>query len=55
VITAYGATPGLLQVLPSAVVQGLLSLAGIPAGSAEAQGWITRLGAADGLLAGSEP
>jgi Phosphotransferase enzyme family len=55
VITAYGAPPGLLQVLPSAVVQGLLSLSGIPAGSAEAQGWITRLGAAAGLLAGSEP
>jgi len=47
--------PGLLQALPSAVVQGLLSLTDTPTGSAQADGWITRLRAAGGLLTESEP
>ncbi len=54
VITANGTAPGLPQVLPSSVVQGLLSLSDVPAGSAQADGWITRLRAAGALLAGSE-
>jgi hypothetical protein len=46
VITAYGPADGLVRVLPAAVVQGLLSLAGTPAGSAAAMGWTSRLEAA---------
>ena len=43
VIAAYGAAVGLADVLPSAVVQGLLSLADTTPGSAEAAGWQARL------------
>jgi len=43
VIAAYGATPGLVEVLPAAVVQGLLTLADAPVGSDEATGWVHRL------------
>jgi hypothetical protein len=45
VIAAYGAAGGLAEVLLAAV-QGLLSLAGTAAGSAEAAAWIGRLEAA---------
>jgi hypothetical protein len=51
VIDAYGPAPGLGQVLPAVIVQGLLSLADTPAESAEAYGWIARLGQAALLLA----
>ena len=43
VSAAYGPAPGLMRVLPAAVVQGLLSLSGISAGSTEAAAWIRRL------------
>jgi hypothetical protein len=39
VIDAYGPAPGLGQVLPAVIVQGLLSLADTQADSAEAYGW----------------
>ena len=43
VIAAYGPADGLVHVLPAVIVQGLLSLADAPAGSAEALGWADRL------------
>jgi hypothetical protein len=43
VIAVYGPAAGLMRVLPAVVVQGLLSLSGISAGSAEAATWIRRL------------
>jgi hypothetical protein len=46
VIGAYGPASGLSAVLPSVIVQGLLSLADTPAGSAEARAWAVRLDAA---------
>lgn len=45
VIAAYGPASGLAQVLPATAVQGLLSLSGIPAGSAEETAWMRRLDA----------
>jgi hypothetical protein len=53
VIAAYDPASGLAGVLPAAIVQGLLSLSGVPAGSAGAIGWISRLEAAAGRLAAS--
>jgi Phosphotransferase enzyme family len=46
VIAAYGPTGGLSTVLPSVIVQGLLSLADTQVGSAEALAWAVRLDAA---------
>lgn len=46
VIAAYGPAPGLTRVLPAVAVQGLLSMSGVPAGSADATAWIGRLDAA---------
>jgi thiamine kinase-like enzyme len=43
VIAAYGPAAGLLRVLPAVAVQGLLSLSGTLAGSADATAWIRRL------------
>jgi len=52
VIGVYGRAAGLMRVLPAVVVQGLLSLSGTSAGSAEAATWIRRLEvAADRLRA----
>jgi hypothetical protein len=51
VIDAYGPAPGLGQVLPAVIVQGLLSLADTQADSAEAYGWIARLGQSALLVA----
>jgi hypothetical protein len=45
VIAAYGPATGLLDVLPAAAVQGLLSLSDSPDGSAEAAAWMARLAA----------
>lgn len=45
-IAAYGPAAGLAHVLPAVAVQGLLSLSGTSAGSAEAAAWGQRLGAA---------
>jgi len=53
VSAAYGPAPGLMRALPAAVVQGLLSLSGISAGSAEAAAWIRRLDMAANLLSAS--
>ncbi len=44
VISAYGPAGHLADVLPAVLVQGLLSLAGTPVGSAEAMAWTERLG-----------
>ena len=48
VIAAYGPTPpgGLDRVLPAVMVQGLLSMADTPAGSAQSLAWADRLDAA---------
>jgi hypothetical protein len=46
VIAAYGRSDGLAQVLPAAMLQGLLSLSDTPAGSAAAAAWMGRLAAA---------
>jgi hypothetical protein len=51
-ITAYGDDRGLLAVLPSVVVQGLLSLDDHSVGSAEAAAWGRRLDGAAALLGG---
>ncbi len=45
-IAAYGHIGGLAEVLPAVMVQGLLSLSGIPAGTTRAAAWIERLDAA---------
>jgi Ser/Thr protein kinase RdoA (MazF antagonist) len=50
VVAAYGPAAGMLDVLPAAVVQGLLSLADSPAGSTEATAWSARLAAAAAWL-----
>jgi hypothetical protein len=42
-IAAYGTANGLTEVLPSVVVQGLLTLSDLPQGSDEATGWNDRL------------
>jgi len=47
---AYGPSAGLLEVLPAAAVQGLLSLSDSDEGSAEAGAWIARLGIAAARL-----
>jgi len=49
-VAAYGPGGELTQVLPAVAVQGLLSLSGALAGSAEATAWICRLDAAAGRL-----
>jgi hypothetical protein len=49
-ITAYGNDDGLREVLPSLVVQGLLSLNDHPTGSSEATAWGRRLDGAAALL-----
>ena len=47
VIDAYGTGPGSLgTALPGAIAQGVLSLASLEVGSAEARRWIARLEAA---------
>lgn len=51
VIGAYGSGSGLVEVLPSGVVQGLLTLDGVPPGSDLAHRWIGRLEAAADRLA----
>jgi aminoglycoside phosphotransferase (APT) family kinase protein len=50
VVAAYGTDAGLASVLPSLVVQGLLSLADHPDGSAEAAAWVARLNCAADYL-----
>ncbi|HEV2374867.1 MAG TPA: phosphotransferase [Streptosporangiaceae bacterium] len=50
VIAAYGPATGLAHVLPSAAVQGLLSLSDTTAGSAEASAWVRRLDTAANRL-----
>ena len=49
-IAAYGPAGGLVDVLPAVMVQGLLSLSGTAAGSAEAVVWVRRLEAAGDRL-----
>ncbi len=51
VVQAYGPAQGLTLELPAAGVQGLLTLADLPEGGVEAQGWVERLTAAACLLA----
>lgn len=51
VAAAYGPHPGLALVLPAAAVQGFLSLADEPEGSAAAAGWSARLACAARRLA----
>jgi thiamine kinase-like enzyme len=50
VVAAYGPAAGLLDVLPAAVVQGLLSLADSAQESTDASSWSARLAAAAGWL-----
>lgn len=50
VIATYGPADGLPDVLPSAAVQGLLSMSDTAAGSAAASGWAQRLAAAAVLI-----
>jgi fructosamine-3-kinase len=50
VIAAYGTQAGLAAVFPAITVQGLLSLSGHPAGSAEAAAWVERLNCVAGYL-----
>ena len=45
-IAAYGRSDDLADVLPAAMVQGLLSLSDNPIGTPEATAWIERLDAA---------
>jgi hypothetical protein len=52
-ITAYGDDEGLYAVMPSTVVQGLLSLNDHPVGSPEATAWGRRLDGAALVLAGA--
>lgn len=52
VVSAYGSDAGLRIALPAAAVQGFLTLAGEPDGSATATGWISRLKMAVQHLAG---
>jgi hypothetical protein len=52
VIAAYGSASGLTATLPSAVVQGLLTLDGHEPGSAPALAWVGRLEEAADRLAG---
>jgi aminoglycoside/choline kinase family phosphotransferase len=49
-IAAYGPIDGLAQVLPAAMVQGLLSLSDTSAGTAKAAAWTARLDAASKRL-----
>lgn len=51
VIAAYGGDSGLTVVLPATAVQGFLSLADEPEGSAAAAGWTARLSSAARRLA----
>jgi Phosphotransferase enzyme family len=55
VLAAYGPAPGIADVLPAVIVQGLLSLGDTPAGSAEASAWIGRLEAADRRIGTARP
>jgi hypothetical protein len=55
VIAAYGPPVDLAGVLPAVAAQGLFSLSGTTAGSAEASGWVSRLEAADRRLAPGWP
>lgn len=50
VVAAYGTDTGLRDVLPAVAVQGLLSLAAHPDGSAEAASWVARLNCVVGYL-----
>lgn len=50
VIAAYGQSDRLAEVLPAAIVQGLLSLSGTSAGTQEAASWIERINAAGDRL-----
>jgi hypothetical protein len=50
VIAAYGQSDRLAEVLPAAIVQGLLSLSGASAGTQEAAAWIERINAAGDRL-----
>jgi aminoglycoside phosphotransferase (APT) family kinase protein len=43
VIAAYGSSEGLINVMPAVMVQGLLTMADVPVGSAQAAGWNDRL------------
>ncbi len=49
-IAAYGQSDRLAEVLPAAIVQGLLSLSGTSAGTQEAAAWIERIDAAGARL-----
>lgn len=53
VVTAYGASAGLSKALPAAAVQGLLSMADAPVGSADALAWVDRLEVAQRWLTNS--
>jgi aminoglycoside phosphotransferase (APT) family kinase protein len=49
-IAAYGRSDRLAEVLPAAIVQGLLSLSGTSAGTPEATAWIERINTAGDRL-----
>ena len=51
VIDAYGPTPRLNDVLPSAAAQGLLSFADVAEGTPDAAGWVDRLATTSRRLA----
>jgi len=50
-VDAYGTSRGLVEVMPSTMVQGYLSMSDFPDGSEEAAAWNARLEAASGFLA----
>ncbi|MEV5960494.1 phosphotransferase [Kribbella sp. NPDC051952] len=49
-VDAYGTSQGLVEVMPSTMVQGYLSMSDHPDGSEAAAAWVARLEAAAGLL-----
>jgi hypothetical protein len=49
-VDAYGTSQGLVEVMPSIMVQGFLSMSDHPDGSEVAAGWVARLEAAAGML-----
>ncbi|HET6986451.1 MAG TPA: phosphotransferase, partial [Kribbella sp.] len=50
-VDAYGTSQGLVEVMPSTMVQGYLSMWDFPDGSEDAAAWNARLEAASALLA----
>lgn len=50
-VDAYGTSLGLVEVMPSTMVQGYVSMSDLPDGSEDAAAWNARLDVASALLA----